>query len=243
VLLAIGATLLVVSHQRTVWAIIGGSAATTVGMLLLAPFAVTTLGRIAGTLPVAGRLALRDLVRNRARSGAAVGAAALALGIACTVSVSAAVAADNDRTSGVRGNLPTDELMIYTGRPGAAPTPALDDDAIARARAAVDRIVAATGASASVELEAVVDQDAPVLSIDGVTGKPSVSLVHAEGPSSFEWAAAVFVATDDAFRFLGIEPSSVASGIDVITTRRDLADTVLLSPSIGRDPVGDSPSR
>ena len=55
-----------------------------------APIAIQALARVAVRLPIAGRLALRDLARYQARSGAALAAISLALGVPVGVVVVAA---------------------------------------------------------------------------------------------------------------------------------------------------------
>ena len=52
-----------------------------IGVLFSAPLAIQGLARLAPALPIAGRLALRDLARYQARSGAALAAISLALGV------------------------------------------------------------------------------------------------------------------------------------------------------------------
>ena len=239
VMLAVGAVLLVVSDQRKSWAIIGGSLTAVVGMLMLAPLAVRALGALARGTSVAPRLALRDLARYRARSGAAVGAAALALGIAATVSLGASVAAANDSARGVLGNLPTNELMIYAGRPDGGPTPVLDGAALAAARAAVAKIVDATAATASVELQKVRNVDGPTATFDGLTGVPAVELVEPDIENGktvgFHLVSTLYVADAAALSYLGLDPSTVKPGTDVITPRRDLAKTEIVNATVPTD--------
>jgi putative ABC transport system permease protein len=55
--------------------------ATVVGILLAGPLALRALAALADRLPVAPRLAVRDLARYQARSGAALAAMSLVLGI------------------------------------------------------------------------------------------------------------------------------------------------------------------
>lgn len=70
--------------------IAAGAVAAVVGVVLVAPLAITTLGRAAGRAPLSPRFALRDMARNQLRSApavaavAAVVAGAVALGIAGT---------------------------------------------------------------------------------------------------------------------------------------------------------------
>ncbi len=233
VMLGAGAALLCVSHQRKSWAIVTGSVATVVGMLMLAPLAVGLLGALARRAPVAPRLALRDLVRYRARSGAAVGAAALALGIAVTVSLGASVAAAQDRASAVRGNLPATELMIYAGRPDGGPTPVLEGAALDAARAAVAKIVDSTAATASAEVLKARSPGGPTLSIDGLTGVPATELVEPDIENGktvgFHLVSTLYVADPAALGYLGLDDSAIKPGTDIVTPRRDLATTEIIT--------------
>jgi putative ABC transport system permease protein len=63
--------------------LLGGLVAVIVGIVLLAPLAISVLAAGVGPrLPVAIRIALRDLVRYRARSGAALAATTFAVFLA-----------------------------------------------------------------------------------------------------------------------------------------------------------------
>ena len=70
----------------------------------------------AAVRPSRSGLALRDLARYQARSGAALGAITLAVGIAATIAISASAA----QTPTGAGNLPANQLMLYSdpGRGG-----------------------------------------------------------------------------------------------------------------------------
>ena len=94
--------------------IIVGTLAVAVGMLLAGPLAIRALAATARWLPVAMRLALRDLVRFQARSAAALAATSLALGIASAIVVAAAA---TEPTSD-EGNLSERQLLIWTRDPG-----------------------------------------------------------------------------------------------------------------------------
>ena len=121
-LLGAGLVLLAFADQHRVGFIIGGTVATAVGLLFLAPLAIRVLARAGRHWTVSARLALRDLVRYQARSGAALGAVTLAIGIAATIAISAA-AAENPHTA---GNLPANELMLYLAPAGGGnPVPPL----------------------------------------------------------------------------------------------------------------------
>lgn len=116
VLLAGGVALLAAADQRRPWYIIGGTAATAIGLLFLAPLAIRALAAVGGRSGISVRLALRDLVRFQARSGAALGAVMLAIGIAATIAISASAA----QTPAIAGNLPADQLVLHL-------TPAVND--------------------------------------------------------------------------------------------------------------------
>ena len=76
--------------------LLGGLVATITGVCLLAPLAISVLAAgAAPRLPVAIRIALRDLVRYRARSGAALAATTFAVFLAMGICVVASIKFDN----------------------------------------------------------------------------------------------------------------------------------------------------
>ena len=88
------------------------------GMFLLAPLCVVVLTAAAGPrAPVAVRIALRDLVRYRARSGAALAAVSFAVFLALLISIIASVRFSNvlDYTG---QNLTPNQLIVYTQQQG-----------------------------------------------------------------------------------------------------------------------------
>jgi len=88
------------------------------GMFLLAPLCVAVLTAVAGPrVPVAVRIALRDLVRYRARSGAALAAVSFAVFLAMLISIIASVRFSNvlDYTG---QNLTPNQLIVYTQQQG-----------------------------------------------------------------------------------------------------------------------------
>src|SRR5262249_30575583 len=99
------------------------------GVLLLARLCVVVRTAAAGPrVPVAVRIALRDLVRYRARSGAALAAVSFAVFLAMLISIIASVRFSNvlDYTG---QNLTPNQLIVYTQQqgpdagPGTAPSP------------------------------------------------------------------------------------------------------------------------
>ena len=101
--------------------VVGGVLATVLGMLLLSPAAVSLLPVVARRLPLALRLALRDLGRNQSALGAAVAAISLGLGIAVTVVVIASAADATSRQDAGPGNLAGDQLVLSIGNPRRRP--------------------------------------------------------------------------------------------------------------------------
>jgi hypothetical protein len=107
--------------------------------LLITPLAVRLLASTAGPMPVAVRLALRDLGRYRARSSSALAAITLALGIAAAVVVVAN--AEAQKTAAQPPNLSNRQIRVYPGPSGLPdlPTPRTPTE-LARLEAQVQRI-------------------------------------------------------------------------------------------------------
>jgi putative ABC transport system permease protein len=167
-----GIALLLAARGNVVLVAIG-TIGTVAGVLALCPIAVAMLGVVARGLPVAVRVAWRDLSRNRARSGLALASVSLALGFPAGVVVAASAA---DATA-PPGNLPDDQLLVWTRDPsqpegvspfftadpdddGFAPyLPNLSADDIDRARAAIAAHAAQQGWTL-VDLDVVLDRRA-----------------------------------------------------------------------------------
>jgi len=102
-----------------------GLIATSAGMCLLAGICVTVLGGAAGPrLPVAVRIALRDLARYRARSGAALAAVSFAVFLAMLITLGASFRFSMalDWTG---ENLTSSQLIVYTNAHGGGRTAGL----------------------------------------------------------------------------------------------------------------------
>src|SRR5215207_9826254 len=112
-LLAAGIACLALSDRERELLIIAGIVATILGCLLLGPLAIRIFSGLAGRVPIAPRLALRDLVRYQARSGAALAAVTLALGIAATVVVVASAEAADAANQPI--NLSDQQIRVYLG--------------------------------------------------------------------------------------------------------------------------------
>jgi putative ABC transport system permease protein len=118
-LLAVGVASLTLSNRDRFPLIVVGIVATTLGSLLLGPLAIRLFSRLAGGIPIAPRLALRDLARYQARSGAALAAVTLALGIAASVVVAASAEAAKEAHEPPA--LSDRQIRVYLGS-GAART-------------------------------------------------------------------------------------------------------------------------
>lgn len=105
--------------------LLGGLIGVVVGIFKFAPVCIAVLSAAAGPLvPVSGRIALRDLVRYRARSGAALAAVSFATFLAMLICVVASVRFSNvlDYTG---ENLTSSQLAVYTA--DHSPGPARQD--------------------------------------------------------------------------------------------------------------------
>jgi putative ABC transport system permease protein len=238
-LAAAGLLALILAHAVHTGLIIGGILAITAGVLLLAPLGIRLVALVAGRAPVAVRLALRDLARYQARSGAALAAASLAVGIAATITVTAAAQQAHDQTL-TGGNLPRNQLIVWLANPnqqggpglsvspagGATTTPGAPNPAVvASAKSSAESIAQALGSKTVVELDVAVDLTSPV-----PAGAPpdagQASLVHpitvpGHG-QGWTQVATPYVATPAVLKLYGLTAADVASGTDVLSSRRDL---------------------
>jgi putative ABC transport system permease protein len=196
---------------------VAGTLALAVGFLLICRPAVRLLPPIAGRLPVASRLALRDLGRYQARSGAALAAIGLALGIPVAIIViGSAVEYQKDRADGP-GNLADNQLLLHVGDPPAL-VPSRTSAELERMEAAVQRLAQPLGDATVVPLEAMVDpaatEEADVYG--GTGGLVSDLLAEPVGDDVYE-SHIVYVATPEVLAWAGIDPASLDSDVDVST--------------------------
>lgn len=209
---------------------LGGILALAFGLLFLTPTAIRGLSRLARRLPVAGRVALRDLGRHQARSSAALGA--ISLGLAIAVAVVLIITAAMPDTH--KGNLSDHQVLIRVGNQDGVPPSSADD--AARMQAAAQRIAGAVGAATLVPLEAAVNQgliDPVKPSAEGGAVMARVGQTPAPGPGAlhptvtltwqrqvghgneFSLAALPYVATPELLGYLGLNSSAV-DGVDVL---------------------------
>jgi putative ABC transport system permease protein len=130
-----------------------------IGALFSAPIAIQALARLAPRLPLAGRLALRDLARYQARSGAALAAISLALGVPVGIVVVAAA----EEAQAPMGNL-SDQQLIFRmdGSDDPIFVPDRSGAAIAASDAEVARFAATLDGARVLSLDMAVDPDQPL---------------------------------------------------------------------------------
>jgi putative ABC transport system permease protein len=182
-----------------------------VAIILLAPFCLVVLASVGRWAPIAARLALRDLVRYRARSGSALSAISLGVFIAALVCVLTAQRYGNVLDY-AGPNMASNQVIVYTadsGRgqsfgPGGQSGPPAATISV-QAQAAVARNIAkALGSSTVTELDS--------------TG---ASLQHAAAGRS--WSGPVYVATPQLLAAFGIKASEVNPSADILTMRPGLS--------------------
>jgi putative ABC transport system permease protein len=184
-----------------------GLVAVIVGIVLLAPLAISVLAAGAGLrLPVAIRIALRDLVRYRARSGAALAATTFAVFLAMGICLVASISFGNPLDP-IGPNLSSSQLIVSAQQsPGGGLISQLSGAQTARLGGQVNSLAASLHAR-SVPLESAV----------------TLYQVGTEenGPGSF--SGSVSVATPQLLATYGIKASQIAPGTDILTMRPGLA--------------------
>jgi putative ABC transport system permease protein len=206
--------------------LLGGLAGTIAGLILLAPLAIS--GLAAGTgprLPVAIRIALRDLVRYRARSGAALAAVTFAVFLATVICLVGSERTDNPlQPSGP--SLSSSQLVVIAGR---SPAPGMMIPLSSAQEAGLSRrlnsLAVSLHARSAVPLE-------------------SAATLHQVGTSQdSNFTGSLFVATPQLLATYGIKASQIARGTDVLTARPGLAglahmEMTWLSSGNGGEPDG-----
>jgi putative ABC transport system permease protein len=204
--------------------LIVGTVATVGGVLFLSPLALSLLGSAAGRLPIALRLALRDLARYRARSGTALAAISLALGISAAVVIAAAAEAE----ATVEDNLSDSQLLVwtpsstqpedispgYTGNDGFFNPflPNLSAEELEELQAQAGSIAATLDDATTTALDVAWD---PAVPAEG-PGRNAVTLVGRTGDGYLP-VGVLFVATPELLEHYSVDLQSVDPGIDVLT--------------------------
>jgi putative ABC transport system permease protein len=185
--------------------VLGGLVAVIIGIFLLAPLCVAVLSTLAGPrVPVAVRIALRDLARYRARSGAALAAVSFAVFLAMLISIIASVRFGNvlDYTG---QNLTPNQLIVYSQQqgPGAGSARSPSQSQVTALENKVDSFAVQLHPRYVLTLETV-----------GAT-------LQQEGRGNNNFSGTLFVATPQLLATYGIRETP---GADILSMRPGLAD-------------------
>jgi putative ABC transport system permease protein len=186
--------------------LLGGLVGVIAGIILLAPLAISVLTVGAGPrLPVAIRIALRDLVRYRARSGAALAAVTFAVFLATVICL-----VGSERTANPLSpsgpNLSSFQLVVTAGRspsPGMMMPLSSAEEASLGSR--LNSLAASLHAGSALPLES------------------AAGLNQAGAPLHSNAGVGLYVATPRLLATYGINSSLIAPGTDILTMRPGLA--------------------
>ncbi|MBE1489500.1 ABC transporter permease [Plantactinospora soyae] len=214
----IGVGCLASAGQSNPWLIIGGTLATAAGLLLASPLAIRLLPLVGGWLPIAPRLALRDLGRYQARSAAAL--AAISLGLAIPVGTVVVASASVANSAAAFGNLSDRQLVVRIDRQAEPIVPVRTPEQLASLQTQVDRLAGTLGGAAVIPMDLPLRPDSRVESgQDGNgSGRPAIDLGWPLGDGRLR-AVPLFVGTPAQLRHYGIDPASISPDIDVLTVR------------------------
>jgi putative ABC transport system permease protein len=187
--------------------LLAGLVITITGICLLAPLAISVLAAGAvPRLPVAIRIALRDLVRYRARSGAALAATTFAVFLAMGICIVAGIKFDSP-LNWIGPDLSSSQVTIGASQsPGPGQSTPFSSAQLATLTTRVNTLAASLHASA-VPLE-------------------SPSTLYQVGPAAYgvqNFTGNVYVATPQLLATYGIKASQIAPGTDILTMRPGLA--------------------
>jgi putative ABC transport system permease protein len=202
------------------------------GLLLISPLAIGALAACGSRLPVAPRLALRDLGRFRARSGTALAAISLSLGLAMAI-VLAATAAQAGSTE---GNL-TDHQVLFRIGGGEPFVPVRSPEEVVALEDAVARFAATLDESGVLALDAVADP--AIETFEGHDQHPIATLAWPVNENTNRDIDPLYVATPELARRLDIDLSVVPGDTDVLTgsDRSELFIVNVVDPTLRDDPV------
>jgi putative ABC transport system permease protein len=188
-----------------------GLLATAVGLLLLAPLAVSLLGVAARHVPVAIRIAFRDLARYRSRSGAALAATSFAILIAMLVTL-ITTGRYTDPVDYFGPNLAANQVLVAadgngSGGPGAKPgKPPTETPTPQPAQATA--IAASLGSHDVLALDST-DAFLARHTATGTLGGPGI----------------IYLATPAVLAHYGIDPASIEATTLLVTSRPALEGT------------------
>ncbi len=202
-----------------------------VGLFLLAPLGIGVLTAGVGPrLPVAVRIAVRDLVRYRARSGAALAAVTFAMFLAMVICLVGSERTANPlMPSGP--NLSSSQLVVTAGR---SPSPGM----MMQLSGAEEVSLAKRLTSLAVSLHG---RSALALESAGILNQAGAPLNR----NSNSVGVGLYVATPQLLATYGIKAGQIAAGADVLTARPGLAglshmEMIWQSSGNGGEPDSDN---
>jgi putative ABC transport system permease protein len=216
-LIVAGIGCLALSNRDNALLIVVGIAATIVGTLLLGPVAIRAFSGIARHVPVAPRLALRDLVRYQARSGAALAAVTLALGIAAAIVL--VLSAEEARRAAEWHTLSDRQLRVYLGpKDGRELTPVDAPARLGRLTAGVGRLAGTLDHATVIPLQSVVRPGERGFVVGNARVFESLFLARRTG-GEYHGDSQLYVATPAVLRYLSINPARIDPAADFLVDR------------------------
>jgi putative ABC transport system permease protein len=189
--------------------LLAGLVALIIGMLLLTPLSIQLRAAGAGPrVPVSVRIALRDLLRYRARSGAALAAVTFAVFLAMLIGITASVRFSKilDWTG---QNLTASQLIIYTKNPstdiGPSAGPTLTQAQLNDLGKQLSGLAGELHARSVLALET------------------TSATLNQAGTGSNNFSGTVYVATPQLLTAYGIKPSQIDAGTYILTMRPGMA--------------------
>ena len=181
-----------------------------IGVVVASPGAIRAVAALAGRMPFAPRLALRDLGRYQARTAAAL--AAITLGLGMSVTVVGLAAANRYRSD--EGNLSDRQVLIRVGDERTGPDPALTQADRERLDANAAEVAEAIGTPSVLTLDVAMNPT----TADDPTMREPVSEARPIDENTFRLLGYPYVATPELLQHYGIDPASIDDDTDLLTT-------------------------
>lgn len=208
-------------HVRPLLLIVG-VIAIAVGTVFVAPAAIRVAASPAGRLPIASRLALRDLARFQARAAAALAAITFVVGLsATTVAISGA-----NRYRADEGNLSDRQVLVQIQRPSEVQggDTTLTTDQVAALDAQAARLASHISGSKVFALDVAHRPGSDSAADPGL--REPISEARRVGANSWNQMGFPPIATPELLEHYGIDPASIDPSTDLIT--HDTRNVVLL---------------
>jgi len=188
-------------------------------IILLAPFFLLGLGRLARRTPVAVRIALRDLARYRARSSSAL--AAVSLGVMIAVVIATLAQARYSNVWDYAGpNVASNQLVVYTPSVGVRARPSANElQSMTKTKLEKLRQQDSTRPSASQlrSMAATTDEIGAALGAQHVITLESTTAGLQNYSGTRQFQGSIYVATPQLLRAFGITASEVNADADFLT--------------------------